>query len=128
MRQKIQDSADRLDATRRKYEEMTFMMDFNEKTKLELKKIYLDTGTNYFVSRKGNQEKNGLKLVHSLDYKRIKQFVEGVKNDEYQFYDDYPNSKEVVIIGSANSGKSSLINALNNQYDIARTAKRSGKT
>ena len=68
---------------RKKYEEMTFMMEFNEKTKLELKKKYVDTGINYFVSRKGNQAKNGLQLVHSLDYKRIKDFAEGVKNDEY---------------------------------------------
>jgi GTP-binding protein EngB required for normal cell division len=32
------------------------------------------------------------------------------------------------VIGSANSGKSSLINALNADTKIARTAKKSGKT
>jgi len=51
-----------------------------------------------------------------------------MKKDEYAFYDEYPNLREVLILGSANSGKSSLINALNNNKDIARTAKRTGKT
>ena len=32
------------------------------------------------------------------------------------------------MIGGTNVGKSSLINALNGGADIARTAKRSGKT
>jgi ribosome biogenesis GTPase A len=39
--------------------------------------------------------------------------VKGIKEDDYEFYDKYPLAKEVLIIGSANVGKSSLINALN---------------
>ncbi len=80
------------------------------------------------MSNKGNQKENGLQLVHSLDYRRINDFIKGVKEDDYEFYDKYPNTKEVVVIGSANVGKSSLINALNNGTKIAYTAKTSGKT
>lgn len=80
------------------------------------------------MSHKGNQKKNGLQLVHTLDHYRVKDFVKGVKEDDYQFYDDYPNVKEVVIMGSTNVGKSSLINALNNGYEIAYEAKAAGKT
>lgn len=54
--------------------------------------------------------------------------MKGVKENDYLFYDDHPGVKEVVVIGSANVGKSTLINALNNDSKIAYTAKRSGKT
>ncbi len=66
--------------------------------------------------------------MHSLDHFRIKDFVKGVKEDDYKFYDDYPNTNEVVIMGSSNVGKSSLINALNNGSEIAYEAKTPGKT
>ena len=104
------------------------MTDFKDTFEMQFHQKYMTLGQNYFVSHKGNQEENGLKLVHSLDFRRINDFVKGVKEDDYQFYDDYPNCKEVVIMGSANSGKSSLINALNNGTKIAYTAKTSGKT
>ncbi|CDW75696.1 gtp-binding protein [Stylonychia lemnae] len=110
------------------YRKFELMMDFKEQAELELKQQFLQQGTNYFVSPRGNQEENGLKLVHTLDYKRINDFVKGVKENDYLFYDDYPDLKEVVIMGSANVGKSSLINALNNGHEIAYTAKTSGKT
>jgi len=39
-----------------------------------------------------------------------------LKNNDYEFYDQYPNCKEVLILGAANSGKSTLINAINGAY------------
>jgi ribosome biogenesis GTPase A len=58
----------------------------------------------------------------------------GLKNNDYEFYDNYPNCREVLILGAANSGKSTLVNALNGAYDglggekIAFEAKAKGKT
>jgi GTP-binding protein len=59
----------------------------------------------------------------------------GLKNNDYEFYDQYPNCKEVLILGGASSGKSTLINAINGAYlgglggeKIAYTAKQKGKT
>ena len=66
--------------------------------------------------------------MHQLDYFTINDFVKGIKEDDYQFYDDHPGVKEVVFIGSSNVGKSSLINAINQDTKIARTAKKSGNT
>jgi GTP-binding protein EngB required for normal cell division len=54
--------------------------------------------------------------------------VKGVREDDYEFYDKNPNLKEVLIMGSSNVGKSSLINALNMGTKIAHTAKTQGKT
>ena len=51
-----------------------------------------------------------------------------MKEDDYEFYDKYPDCKEVLLLGSSNSGKSTLINAMNFDTNIARTAKRAGKT
>ena len=64
----------------------------------------------------------------------MREHINGIKNDDYWFYDKYPNCKEVLIVGPSNAGKSTLINALNGAYDglggekIAYVAKRSGKT
>ena len=55
-------------------------------------------------------------------------FVKGVREDDYPFYDAFPHAKEVVLIGATNAGKSSLINALNNGEEVAYTAKAPGKT
>lgn len=66
--------------------------------------------------------------MHTLDQWNIDKFIAGVKEDDYQFYDDHPNCKEVVVLGSSNSGKSTLINALNVGTEAAYTAKRPGKT
>ena len=66
--------------------------------------------------------------MHQLDLYNINDFVKGVKEDDYEFYDKYPGAKEVLIMGSSNVGKSSLINALNMGNKIAYTAKRTGKT
>lgn len=58
----------------------------------------------------------------------MKLFRKGIETDEYEFYDTYPNCKEVLIAGSSNSGKSSLINALNDNVATSKVSKRSGKT
>ena len=65
--------------------------------------------------------------VHRLHYGNIREFVKGIRADEYELYDDYPECKEVLVVGSSNTGKSSLINALN-EVKVAKTRKRSGKT
>ena len=54
--------------------------------------------------------------------------MKGIREDDYPFYDDYPNTREVLIVGSSNAGKSSLINALNESIKVAKVRKRSGKT
>ena len=66
--------------------------------------------------------------MHSLNPWNIDAFVNGVKTDDYEFYDKYIGVKEVVLIGSTNSGKSTLINALNDGVEVAKVAKRTGKT
>ncbi|TNV77125.1 hypothetical protein FGO68_gene9294 [Halteria grandinella] len=97
-----------------------------ESSQIEYLPKYIQTGANYFVHK--NQKEQGLKLVHSIDQWNIEKYVEGVKNDDYDFYDKYPGCKEVVVLGSSNSGKSTLINALNMGSEAAYTAKRPGKT
>jgi len=67
--------------------------------------------------------------VHSIYYgDQLKEFRKGIETDEYEFYDKYPNTPEILIAGSSNSGKSSLINALNDNVIASRVSKRSGKT
>ncbi len=69
-----------------------------------------------------------MREVHRLHYGNIRTFMKGIREDEYEFYDDYPNCKEVLIVGSSNTGKSALINALNDETKVAKTRKKSGKT
>lgn len=66
--------------------------------------------------------------VHRLHYGNIRNFMKGIREDDYEFYDEYPNCKEVLIVGSSNAGKSSLMNALNDNLKVAKTRKKSGKT
>lgn len=54
--------------------------------------------------------------------------MKGVRDDEYPFYDEYFGTREVLVAGSSNSGKTSLINALNDRVEAGRTSKRSAKT
>ena len=67
-------------------------------------------------------------MVHSIAQWNIEEFVKGVREDDYWFYDKYPGCKEVMIMGSSNVGKSTLINALNMGSKVAYTAKAQGKT
>ena len=69
-----------------------------------------------------------MELVHEIQWKDIRKFIEGVKEDDYEFYDENPDIREVVVYGHTNSGKSSLINALNYNRDICDVAKKAGKT
>lgn len=67
--------------------------------------------------------------MHSIWYgDNLKAFRKGIVEDDYAFYDEYPYCKEVMIAGSSNSGKTSLINALNNNVETGKVSKRSGKT
>ena len=54
--------------------------------------------------------------------------MKGIREDDYEFYDNYPNCREVLVVGSSNAGKSSLINAVNDNQKVAKTRKKSGKT
>ena len=64
----------------------------------------------------------------------LRDHIRGIKSNEYEFYDEFPNCKEILILGPAGSGKSTLINALNGAHDgmggekIAYTSKTKGKT
>ena len=69
-----------------------------------------------------------MQQVHRLHYGNVREFMKGIREDEYEFYDDYPFTNEVLIVGSSNSGKSSLCNALNEQTKVAKVRKKSGKT
>ena len=68
--------------------------------------------------------------MHRLDYYNdsIRAFMKGIREDDYEFYDNYLECKEVLIVGSSNSGKSSFINVLNEGTKVAKTRKKSGKT
>lgn len=54
--------------------------------------------------------------MHQIDHVSMREYITGIKTDNYEFYDKYPNCKEVLIMGGANSGKSTLINALNGAF------------
>lgn len=75
-----------------------------------------------------DQKEKGMQQVHRLHFGNVREFMKGIRNDEYEFYDEYPYCKEVLIVGSSNSGKSSLCNALNERINVAKVRKKSGKT
>ena len=54
--------------------------------------------------------------------------MKGIREDDYEFYDEYLDCKEVLVVGSSNSGKSSLINVLNDNTVVAKTRRKSAKT
>ena len=86
------------------------------------------TQANQFFTHK-DMTKDGLKLVHSIWYgPQLQEFRKGIEKDDYAFYDEYDNCREVLVAGSANAGKTSLINALNANVVTGRVSKRSGKT
>lgn len=98
-----------------------------DRTSLIVAPQLIQKGSDFFVHK--YMDEQGMKMVHRIDYGQpIKDYMKGIREDDYQFYDDYPDCKEVLIVGSSNSGKSSLINALNDTKEIARVRKLSGKT
>ena len=110
------------------------MMRLQETNQVQFRPKYVQLGSNYFVQAPGKQRENGLKLVHQIDHVSMRDYINGIKTDNYEFYEAYPNCKEVLIIGGANSGKSTLINALNGKFEglgreeVAYTSKDKGKT
>ena len=84
-------------------------------------------GASFFLHK--NQKEKGLQAVHRLDYgDSIKAFIKGIRNDDYEFYDNHMDCKEVLVVGSSNAGKSSFINVLNDGIKVAKSRKKSGKT
>ena len=84
-------------------------------------------GAHFFLHK--NQKEQGLKQVHRLDYgDSIRQYMKGIREDDYDFYDEYMDCKEVLVVGSSNAGKSSFINVLNDKIKVAKTRRKSGKT
>ena len=69
-----------------------------------------------------------MRQVHRLHYGNVKDYMKGIREDDYELYDEYPNCKEVLVVGSSNSGKSSLMNCLNENIKVAKVRKKSGKT
>ena len=51
--------------------------------------------------------------MHRINYANVREYMKGIREDDYEFYDNYPNCREVLVVGSSNAGKSSLINAIN---------------
>ena len=116
------------------YQKMDLMIRVNETNSVEFQPKYIQLGSNYFLQAPGKQREHGMKLVHQIDYITMREYINGIKNDDYEFYDEYPQCKEVLIMGKTSSGKSTLINALNGAYQgegaekVAHTAKAKGKT
>lgn len=72
---------------------------------------YIELGSKMFVHK--DQKAQGMKEVHKITVFNYKEFMKGIKEDDYDFYDDYMDCREVLIVGSSNCGKSTLINELN---------------
>ena len=49
--------------------------------------------------------------------------MKGIRDDDYEFYDEYLDCKEVLIVGASNAGKSSFINAINDKTKVAKARK-----
>lgn len=74
-----------------------------------------------------------MERVNRINYKTIYDFQEAILAGEYDFYDRYDNMKELLVVGSSNAGKSTLINALYGggkfgQKKAVKVGKRKGKT
>mmetsp|Transcript_1647 Transcript_1647/g.2911 ORF Transcript_1647/g.2911 Transcript_1647/m.2911 type:complete len:299 (-) Transcript_1647:18-914(-) len=118
------------------YTKMNDMMALHEQGNVvEFKPKYVELGQNYFLQNQGKQRENGMKLVRQYDWVSIRHHVHGIKSDDYPFYDEYPNCREVLLLGVGSSGKSSIINALNGAYgegvggeEVAHVARWKGKT
>ena len=122
-------AGDKIKALTEKYERLSRMLDIEEtnRNQLVIQQKYLTKGSQFFVHK--DMDKHGMKLVHSIYYgEQLRAFRKGIETDDYEFYDEYPYCPEILIVGSSNAGKSSLINALNDTVDTSKVSKRSGKT
>lgn len=123
-----------IDSLQAHHQKMDLMSQMKEKNSVTFKPAYVQLGSNYFMHKAGKQRENGMQMVHQIDHVTLREYIKGIKADDLEFYDKYPNCKEVMIMGSANSGKSTLINALNGAYQgigadkLAYTSKNKGKT
>ena len=124
----LKEKAGNLETIKSRYGRLARHMEFQEDKKgLVLMDKHIQLGAHYFVHKR--QKEDGLLKVHRLDYgDSIRAYMKGIKEDDYEFYDDYLDCKEVLIVGSSNSGKSSLINVLNDNTKVAKVRKKSGKT
>ena len=102
-------------------------MEETQQTSLQISQKHITKANQFFYHK--DQSKQGLQLVHKIAYgQQLKDFRIGIEKDDYHFYDEYLLCKEVMIVGSSNSGKTSLINALNDDHKVGKVAKRSAKT
>lgn len=99
---------------------------FNEKTALHAKQEIINKGVQYFIHNRTPEKY--METVHKLDYKSVDKFVKGIKESDYEFYDQYRNIREVLFMGLVNSGKSQLLNALNSYKKAVKVSKNKGKT
>ena len=122
-------TVDKIKALTERYEHLSRMLEIEatNQNQLVIQQKYLTKGSQFFIHK--DMEKHGMKLVHSIYYgEQLRAFRKGIETDDYAFYDEYPYCPEILIVGSSNAGKSSLINALNDTVTTSKVSKKSGKT
>jgi GTP-binding protein EngB required for normal cell division len=94
---------------------------FHEKHVLYPHQSVIGNGTSYFIHNKDPDKY--METVLKLNHKTINDYVKGITDNDLEFYDRYRNIREVAVMGRGNSGKSSLLNSLNNNKKVAKVAK-----